>query len=94
MDVHQFIGLVNDLEDANWEYRESLLLEAGIKVEYDKGIWYSRDQLDLRYDLEGREILLKNIYTDDKHTITFRSSDKDKLIMQIRDPNWTHFMVL
>lgn len=34
------------------------------------------------------------LVTDDKHTITFRSSDKDKLIMQIRDPNWTHFMVL
>lgn len=34
------------------------------------------------------------LVTDDKHTITFRSSDKDKLIMQIRDHNWTHFMVL
>lgn len=94
MDVYQFIELVNDLGDANWEDRESLLLDAGIKVEYAKGIWYSRDQLDLKYDLEGREILLKNFYTDDKHTITFRNSDKDKFIMQIRDPNWTHFMVL
>lgn len=95
--TEQFEKLIKDLANTTSEERRLLLLDAGVKVSWEKNKWYPRSAFNINCVPKRHEILLKdnNVNMEDecKYTIGIRGP-WDELIMQEEDMDWTHFMIL